>query len=82
MRNIQRGRVAAVIGAATVLVVGFDSVTYAATGNSLILGRANNASTQTVIARTTVGPVLGLTVKNPTSAPLKTNGKGVCPEFG
>ena len=76
MHGINRRRVAGVVAATTVLVLGIDSVTYAATGSSLILGRTSQASTQTVIARTTIGPALGLTVKSATSAPFSTNGKG------
>jgi len=54
------------------LVVGIDYVSYAATGQSMVLGKANKASEVTVLKRTTPGPALKLSVK-PGSAPLAVN---------
>ncbi len=51
------------------LVVSIDYVSYAATGQSMVLGQANKASKVTVLKRTTPGPALKLSVK-PGSAPL------------
>lgn len=70
-------RVLATIGAATVLVVGFDAVTYAATGSSLILGKANTAGATTTISNTGAGAALALKTKSSASAPIVTNGKGL-----
>src|SRR5687768_14784111 len=57
------------------LVVGIDYVSYAATGKSMVLGKANEASKVTALKRTTPGPALKLTVK-PGSAPLAVNSTG------
>ena len=51
-------RILAVLGAATILVLGFDGVTYAATGSSLILGSLNKASKTTTLQNTGSGPAL------------------------
>jgi hypothetical protein len=58
------------------LVVAGDYLAYAATGDSLILGRGNNANKITSLTRTTNGPVLNLDVKNRAAAPLKVDGAG------
>ncbi len=39
MSRMRGERTLAVVGAACLLVVGFDAVTYAATGSSLLLGK-------------------------------------------
>lgn len=70
-------RVFAAIGAASVLVLGFDAATYAATGSSLILGKANSAGATTTITNTGAGAAVALNVKSSTSAPITTNGKGL-----
>jgi hypothetical protein len=67
----------AVVGAASLLVVGFDAATYAATGSSLLLGKANSASTTTTISNTGKGAVLNLHTKTTATAPIVTNGKGL-----
>jgi hypothetical protein len=69
-------RALAVVGAAAVLVLGFDGITYAATGSSLILGHANTASGVTTIQNTGNGPALSLLTKATTSAPFSTNATG------
>ena len=69
-------RALAVFGAATLLVVGFDAVTYAATGSSLILGHANKTSTVTTVQNTGKGAALSLLTKSPASPPFTTNAKG------
>ncbi len=59
------------------LVVGVDYVSYAATGKSMVLGKANKASQVTALKRTTPGPALKLSVK-PGSAPFAvSSGKKV-----
>lgn len=70
-------RVFAAIGAASVLVLGFDAATYAATGSSLILGKANSAGATTAITNTGAGAAVALNVKSSLSAPITTNGKGL-----
>lgn len=57
------------LAVALMLVVGLDYVSYAATGQSLVLGKANKASTLTSLQRTTAGPALTIKVK-PGSAPF------------
>lgn len=64
----------ALLISAALLVVGFDVVTYAATGQSLILGKSNVASKTTTIKRTTGGAVLNLKAKKG-SPPLAVNSK-------
>jgi hypothetical protein len=70
-------RAFAVIGATSVLVMGFDAVTYAATGSSLILGRTNTAGATTTISNTGAGAAITLKTKSSVSAPIVTNGKGL-----
>lgn len=53
--------------AAALLVLGFDYATFAATGDSLLLGRANSAGKTTTLQNTGSGPALSL--KNKASAP-------------
>jgi len=76
MPRLRLERPLAVIGAVALLVVGLDGLTYAATGDSLILGRANRAGAVTTVERTTNGPVLALTAANSTAAPFTTNATG------
>ena len=74
----------AVLGSSVVLVIGFDYVTYAATGSSLLLGKSNNAGATTTIGNSGLGPVLSLQVptsKAATTAPIKTNAKGLVANF-
>jgi hypothetical protein len=65
-----------VLGAATVLVLAANTVTYAATGHSFILGKANKANQVTTLKRTTSGQALSLVTKSSSNAPLAVNGKG------
>lgn len=55
-----------------VLVVAVDYASFAATGQSLILGKLNKANRVTTVERTTTGPALNLVTK-PGSPPLKVN---------
>jgi hypothetical protein len=48
------------VGIAGLLVVGIDAVSYAATGDALILGHSNNAGQSTTVSNTGSGPVLKL----------------------
>lgn len=68
--------IVATIAAAGLLVVGIDYVTYAATGDSLLLGRTNKADGTTTIERTDGGSALRLTTRSDGEAPLATNGTG------
>ena len=65
------------LGLTTVLVVGIDCAGYAATGHSLLLGKANRANKQTTITRTTSGPVLSLKGGSSADAPLAVTGTGL-----
>jgi uncharacterized protein YjbI with pentapeptide repeats len=69
-------RAFAVIGASTVLVLGFDSLTYAATGSSLILGSLNKSHRVTTVQNTGSGPALRLVTKSSASPPFVTNSRG------
>ena len=62
--------------AAAVLILGIDATTYAATGDSLLLGQINQASRATVIERTQPGPALRLTTRSGADAPFSTNATG------
>jgi hypothetical protein len=64
------------IGVAAVLVLGFDFVTYAATGSSLILGHRNTEGASTWVTNTGAGPAMVLRVKSAATAPLSTNRRG------
>ena len=50
----------ATLAAAALLVVGVDYATFAATGDSLILGRANSADRTTTLTTKGSGPALSL----------------------
>ena len=81
---VRRGRLErglAVVGAATILVVGFDAVTFAATGSSLLLGRVNQAGATTTVQNTGPGAALNLVTKSVTSPPFTTNARGVVPNL-
>lgn len=75
-RSRSAERVLAVVGAAAVLVVGIDAVSFAATGNGLILGHSNTAKKTTTLRNTGSGAALNLVTKKSTSAPFTTNAKG------
>ncbi len=68
--------VLAVVGAAALLLVGFDGLTYAATGSSLVLGKVNRANATTIVKNTGSGAVMRLRASNPSAAPFTTNAKG------
>ena len=70
---------AAVIGTAAALILGFDAMTFAATGSSLILGHLNSEGTATTLTNTGAGPALVLNVKSPATAPFATNARGLDP---
>ncbi len=76
MLRIRAERVLSIVGAAALLVVGFDGVTYAATGSSLILGKINSSSAVTTIKNTGSGAAISLITKSTASAPLTTNAHG------
>jgi hypothetical protein len=65
-----------VIGAATVLVLAGNTVAFAATGHSLILGKVNKAHKATTLKRTTNGPALSLVTKPSSTAPLSVSSNG------
>jgi len=66
---------------AVILVLGFDSITHAATGNSLILGKANKAGAVTTVKNTGKGSALNLVTNSATTAPLTTKAKGMVKNF-
>jgi hypothetical protein len=61
---------------AAILVMGIDYVSYAATGDSFILGQLNKAGTVTTLERTTNGAALKLKTNNNAAAPFVTNAQG------
>ena len=65
-----------VIGAVTVLVLAGNTVSLAATGHGLILGKTNKANKVTTLKRTTAGSPLSLVATASGTAPFTTNGKG------
>jgi hypothetical protein len=69
-------RVAAIIGVTSVLIVGYDAVTYAAEGQSLLLGKANTSNAVTTVQRSTAGAAFALIVSNSSNSPFTTNGTG------
>jgi hypothetical protein len=56
-------RTGIVIGAAALVATGFDSVTYAATGSSLLLGKVNRATDTTTLVNTHKGAALKLVAR-------------------
>jgi hypothetical protein len=74
-RSIER--VLSTIGAATVLVVGLNAISYAATGTTFLLGGTNTAKKVTTIKNSGPGAVLNLQAKSSAYAPFTTNGKGL-----
>lgn len=70
-------RALAVVGAATLLVVGYDGVTYAATGSSLILGHTNRAGAATTLQNTGTGAALSLVTSRTSYPPFTTNARGL-----
>jgi hypothetical protein len=56
-------RAGTALGVAAVLVVGFDYVTYAATGSSLLLGKVNRAGDTTTLVNNHSGPALKLVAR-------------------
>lgn len=58
------------------LVIGVDYASYAATGSSLLLGKANSTPNLTTVTRTKAGPALSVKTKTKKSAPFVVNGKG------
>lgn len=65
-----------VLGALTILLLAGNTVAYAATGKSLLLGKMNYADRATGTTRTTSGAVLNLRAKSSASPPLSTNARG------
>ena len=61
---------------ALVLVTCADYVSFAATGKSLILGKANYANRATSLSRSTSGAALKLHTASSSNAPFATNAKG------
>jgi len=74
MRNLRSAL--AVVGAAVILVLAANTVSLAATGQALLLGKSNSANTYTSITRTTSGTVLSLKSTSSSSSPLSVNGRG------
>jgi len=72
IRTSRLATAAAVITSAAILVAGFDLATYAATGDSLLLGKLNKSGTTTTVNNLGRGPVLNLIGGKP-YPPLKVN---------
>jgi len=68
--------VLATTAAAVVLLVGYDTATYAATGSSLLLGRSNKAAATTTVQNTGKGAALALITASSGYPPFTTNAKG------
>ena len=64
------------VGLVAVLGIVGNSVSLAATGHGLVLGKSNKAAKATAIQRTTPGPVVALRTKRATDAPFTVNGRG------
>ncbi len=67
-------KIAATLGASALLVMGVDAASYAATGNSLILGHINQANQTTTVKKVGPGAALRL-VTGPSSPPLAVTSK-------
>ena len=74
MSNGTWRKVAAVLAGCALVAVGTDAVTYAATGDSLILGKINKSGGTTTVTNTGRGPVLSLN-GGKLYPPLKVNSK-------
>lgn len=62
-------KIVATLGASALLVMGVDAATYAATGNSLVLGHINTANQSTTVKNTGAGPALKI-ISRPAAPPL------------
>ena len=91
MVSIRTGRMLAITGTVVVMVAGFDGLTFATTGRSMLLGSLNSANHTTALTGVGSGPALAvakaagagapLSITVPasqvaTSPPLRTNAKG------
>jgi len=74
IRTSRLATAAAVVTSAALLVAGFDLATYAATGDSLLLGKLNKSGTTTTVNNLGRGPVLNLIGGKP-YPPLQVNSK-------
>jgi hypothetical protein len=76
-----RSQVLATMSAAALLVVGFDYTTYAVSGSSLLLGRANHADSLTTLARHGGGPALSLESSGHESPSLRVSSPARVPRL-
>jgi hypothetical protein len=76
-----RSQVIATVSAAALLVVGFDYTTYAVTGGSLLLGRANHADRLTTLARHGGGAALSLKSSGQKSPSLRVSSSARVPRL-
>ena len=67
-------KIAGLVAGCALVVVGTDAITYAGTGNSLILGKINKSGGTTTVVNTGRGPVLSLD-GGKLYPPLKVNSK-------
>jgi FlaG/FlaF family flagellin (archaellin) len=65
-----------VLGAVAVLVLTANTVSMAATGHALLLGRTNTTSKATAVKRTAGGPALTVVTKYASNPPFAVNGTG------
>jgi hypothetical protein len=73
LMRVTRSALVATLSSAALLVVGLDYTTYAVTGDSLLLGRANHADGVTTLARHASGPALSLESRGHTAPSLRVS---------
>jgi len=79
--RVTGSQVIATVSATALLVVGFDYTTYAVTGSSLLLGRANHADAVTTLARQGEGPALSLKSAGQKSPSLRVSSSARVPRL-
>jgi hypothetical protein len=78
--TITRSRLALTVPVLALAVLGADTVAYAATGTSLVVGKTNRAEDPTVLKNTGKGPALTLKSKRSTPS-LRVSSRAVVPRL-